>query len=149
MKTGQFFSGFGAVMLVVVLAACGRAENMSASSETLAATQAEGNTYQTLTLDAFADILNNDASNYTIVNVHIPYEGEIQGTDANIAYNDIDALTAALPDKNAQIILYCRSGNMSAQASRALADLGYTQIWDVPGGMNAWRESGREILNDG
>ena len=149
MKTCQLFRGFGAAMIVLVLAACGRTENMSVSSETPVSTQAEDAAYQTLTLDTFADILNNDASRYTIINVHIPYEGEIEGTDANIAYNDIDALTVALPDKNAPIILYCRSGNMSAQASRTLADLGYTQIWDVPGGMNAWSETGREIINNG
>lgn len=149
MKTYQLFRGFGTAIVAVVLAACGRAENTSLVSETPVPTQAEAGVYQTLTLEAFDDILNNDASGYTIVNVHIPYEGEIEGTDANIAYNDIDALTAALPDKNAPIILYCRSGNMSAQASSALADLGYTQIWDVPGGMNAWSETGREVINNG
>jgi rhodanese-related sulfurtransferase len=82
-----------------------------------------------------------------VVNVHIPYEGEVEGTDAFIPYNDIDALTASLPDKDARIVLYCRSGRMSAEASQKLAELGYTQVWDVPGGMNAWSNSGREIVN--
>ena len=59
----------------------------------------------------------------------------------------IEALTRALPDPNVPIILYCRSGRMSEEASRALIDLGYTQLWDVPGGMIAWESSGRELLN--
>lgn len=101
--------------------------------------------YQTLDIDAFAEILASSPDEYTVVNVHIPYAGEIEGTDYNIAYNDIDALTSALPDKDAPIILYCRSGNMSQQASEHLIAMGYTQIWDVPGGMNAWQESGRSL----
>ena len=62
----------------------------------------------TMTIDEFANVLADEPDAYTVVNVHIPYEGEIDGTDLKIAYDDIDALTAALPDKNAPIILYCR-----------------------------------------
>jgi len=45
------------------------------------------------------------------------------------------------------VILYCRSGNMSEQASRALVEQGYTQVWDVPGGMVAWQNSGRKLID--
>jgi rhodanese-related sulfurtransferase len=102
--------------------------------------------YRTLTIDEFAAILEGKADEYTVVNVHIPYEGEIEGTDAEVPYNDVGALTSALPDKDAPIILYCRSGRMSEIAGQALADLGYTQIYDVPGGMIAWQSSGRQIV---
>lgn len=102
--------------------------------------------YQTLTLDEFAAALEQESDTYTVVNVHIPYEGEVPNTDLQIAFNDLDALTSALPDRNAPIILYCRSGNMSEQAAHALAELGYTNVWDVPGGMNAWQNSGRTLL---
>lgn len=102
--------------------------------------------YHTLTIDEFAEIISNEPNQYIIVNVHIPYEGEVTGTDLSIAYNDIRALTSALPDKNAPVILYCRSGRMSQEASLALTELSYTQVWDVPGGMNAWTASGRELL---
>ena len=71
----------------------------------------------------------------------------MDATDAFVPYDDLDALTAALPDKNAPIILYCRSGRMSEEASLALLDLGYTQLWDVPGGMNAWQASGRDLID--
>ena len=104
------------------------------------------NNYRTLSIDEFAEIITNEPEQYAIVNVHIPYEGEVAETDIYIPYNDIEALTSALPDKNAPIILYCRSGRMSEEASHALVELGYTQVWDVPGGMNAWHESGRELL---
>ena len=89
----------------------------------------------------------NQSDAYTVINVHIPYAGEIEGTDANISYNDLDALTMALPDNDAPIIVYCRSGSMSQQATENLISAGYTQVYDVPGGMNAWQSSGRQLVN--
>jgi rhodanese-related sulfurtransferase len=101
-----------------------------------------------MSIDELAGVMADTDSVFTVVNVHIPYEGEIEGTDYNVAYNDIDALTTALPDKDAPIILYCRSGNMSEQAAHDLVELGYTQIYDVPGGMNAWQSSGRTLISN-
>ena len=43
----------------------------------------------------------------------------------------------ALPDKNQLILVYCRSGNRSKQASEKLAALGYTNIVEF-GGINDW-----------
>ena len=43
-----------------------------------------------------------------------------------------------LPDKNQMILVYCRSGNRSKQASEKLADLGYTNIIEF-GGINEWK----------
>lgn len=135
------------LLVFVLLSACSSGQ----------ASQVEGNNgsaegdeavYQSLGVDDFGQILATQPEDYIIVNVHIPYEGEIEGTDFNIAYNDIEALTAALPDRDAPIILYCRSGNMSHEASLRLLELGYSQVWDLAGGMNAWRDSGRGLLND-
>ena len=43
----------------------------------------------------------------------------------------------ALPDKDQVILVYCRSGNRSKQASEVLAELGYTQVKEF-GGINTW-----------
>jgi len=139
------------MIAVFVLAACGSDDG----GDTNQADEATTNTpeisvtaeYQTLSIDEFADIVQNRPDDYQIINVHIPYAGEVENTDANIAYNDLDALTAAIPSKDTPVILYCRSGNMSEQASRALVEQGYTQVWDVPGGMVAWQSSGRELVD--
>jgi rhodanese-related sulfurtransferase len=142
------------VGLVIIFAACTsspeedrREQHATATTEPVETSSSEIGVYQTLTLDEFDQILSSQSDDYTVVNVHIPYEGEIERTDLEIPYNDIDALTAALPDKDAPIILYCRSGRMSEEASLALVDLGYTQVWDVPGGMIAWQNSGRELVD--
>ena len=44
---------------------------------------------------------------------------------------------AELPDKDQVILVYCRSGNRSKQASEILAELGYTNVKEF-GGINTW-----------
>ena len=42
-----------------------------------------------------------------------------------------------LPDKNAIILVYCRSGRRSEEAARKLVNLGYVSVYDF-GGINDW-----------
>ena len=80
--------------------------------------------------------------NFTFINVHTPYEGEIEKTDSFIAYNEIVASTASLPkDKNAPIILYCKTGRMSSEAIGTIKKLGYTNVRHLAGGMDAWQKT--------
>ena len=83
---------------------------------------------------------------FLLINVHVPYAGDIPGTDADIAYTDTDGLVAAIGDQlDRTVVVYCRSGSMSAQASGDLVDLGYTAVYDLQGGMNAWQAAGYEL----
>ena len=47
------------------------------------------------------------------------------------------AVAKARPDKDAEILVYCRSGRRSAIAANALINMGYTNVLDF-GGINDW-----------
>jgi len=48
------------------------------------------------------------------LNVHVPDEGSIAGTDLSIPFDELEARQGELPDPSTPLALYCRSGNMSA-----------------------------------
>ena len=50
---------------------------------------------------------------------------------------DEDTAAKVIPEKDSTVLVYCRSGNRSKTASAALADLGYTNIYEF-GGINTW-----------
>ncbi|WP_251127397.1 rhodanese-like domain-containing protein [Exiguobacterium sp. s63] len=68
------------------------------------------------------------------------YEGgHIEGA-VNAPLSSLDANELPYP-KDEPIYLICRSGNRSAQAASRLQEAGYTEIYDVSGGMMAWEAS--------
>ena len=89
-------------------------------------------------------LLNN--KEFVLVNVHIPFAGNIAETDLSIPYDQIEQNLSQLPaDKSAKIVLYCRSGHMSQIAAEKLVSLGYTHIWNLQGGMADWEKEGFEL----
>ena len=81
-----------------------------------------------------------DKGDITLINVHIPLEGNMQGTDLTIPFDEVENFLDLLPeDKDTKIVVYCRSGSMGDIASEKLADLGYTNISNLDGGYNVWK----------
>lgn len=109
------------------------------------ASESQDAAFATLTSDELAAALLE--KDFFFVNVHVPYEGEIKNTDAFVPYDKIAENLNELPeDKNAKIVLYCKSGRMSEIAAQALTKIGYTQTAYLGGGMNDWEQSGYELL---
>jgi len=101
-------------------------------------------TYTNILVPEYQEFQNR--SDATFVNVHIPFEGDIPGTDASIPFNEIEQNLDLLPqDKDALLVIYCRSGNMSRTASETLVELGYTNVYNLEGGMIAWQEAGLSL----
>lgn len=89
-----------------------------------------------------------EKKNFTFINVHTPYEGEIGQTDTFITYDQVVAQSENLPkDKTAPIILYCKTGRMSSEALLTVRNLGYTNIRHLAGGMEAWVKTGGKLLD--
>jgi rhodanese-related sulfurtransferase len=103
--------------------------------------------YYDLSPDRLAEMLAQ-GDEFALVNVHIPYAGEIAGTDAHIPYNEISDYLDRLPGQEDVIVLYCRSGPMSITAAKTLVQQGYTNVWELNGGMVAWTAAGYELVNE-
>jgi len=103
-----------------------------------------GGSYKNVDAKELNNMLKN--KDFVFINVHIPFAGNIAKTDLSIPYDQIEQDLTQLPaDKNAKIVLYCRSGHMSQIAAEKLVSLGYTNIWELKGGMIDWEQAGYNI----
>lgn len=101
--------------------------------------------YKNISVDQFVKIL--DQKDFTLINVHIPYQGEIARTDLLIPFNKIDRYENQLPDdKDAKIVVYCMMGPMGRIAAEKLVSMGYSQVIHLQGGMKAWQRVGKKLL---
>jgi len=127
---GMFFVG----LLAFVIFAWGTQENLEKKKA-----------YVDITAQQLNKMLKE--KDFTLINVHIPYDGEIPQTDLFIPYDKIEKNASRLPqEKNAKIVIYCRSDRMSKIASMTLVEMGYTNILNLKGGMKAWKEAGYVLI---
>ena len=94
---------------------------------------------QTMTTQELQNKLNAK-ENFVLLDVRTQEEynaGYIAGAIL-LPYDEINAkATIVLPDKEKEIVLYCRSGRRSAIAKKSLLDLGYQKVVDF-GGVKRW-----------
>lgn len=100
----------------------------------------KNSTVQLVSPQKFAELVQD--KNAYVLDVHTPEQIHIPGTDTFIPYDQIRENEGKLPtDKSIPILVYCRSGSMSATASKEITELGYTNVYDLDGGTNAYKES--------
>ena len=95
--------------------------------------------YRQVSMDEAITMMEEE-SGYIILDVRTPEEfadkhipGAVNIPNETIGTEEIPEL----PDKDQLILVYCRSGNRSKQASEKLAALGYTNVVEF-GGINSW-----------
>ena len=57
-------------------------------------------------------------------------------------------IETAIPDLDAEIVLYCGGGYRSALAADHLQQMGYSNVWSMDGGIRGWREAGYPMDQD-
>jgi phage shock protein E len=94
-------------------------------------------------------VMSNN-STATIIDVRTPAEfadGRVEGAvNIDVQSADFEASLANL-DKNAEYIVYCRSGNRSAIAVQIMAEAGITKVVDLGDLQSAATSLGRPIVN--
>lgn len=148
MRMPRIMTVFLAALAMTAGAACSSDDGGKSSAKgTEAATPAQTQeAYARLDPDAFADRMQDEDA--VVINVHIPYEGELEQTDEFIPYDKIQGDSRLPKDMNSEILLYCRSGRMSEEAGTVLHNAGYTNIAHLEGGMKAWESAGRQLIHD-
>jgi rhodanese-related sulfurtransferase len=128
-------------MAPLALAGCGGDEGTG--ERTAPGATAPGAEVALVAPDEFAErTADPDA---VLVNVHVPYEGEIAGTDLFVPFDEIASSNELPSDHDRPLLVYCRTGDMSATATADLIDAGYTDVTDLEGGMVAWQAADRSV----
>lgn len=130
MKIKNFAAWALLLFLIVSLAGCGSREEDAENTAS----------YQQITAEE-AKSMMEEQPDAVILDVREQDEydaGHIPGA-VLLSVGTIDEETAAsaILEKDTVVLVYCRSGNRSKTASQALADLGYTQIYEF-GGIKDW-----------
>ena len=126
-----------ATAMTLTLVAC--SQPMSSDTSSSSATSSTETGYTVIKPSEAKSMI--DAGNVTVVDVRTQSEYEdahIEGAVLVPLDTIGDGDIAALPDKDATLIVYCRTGVRSAQASAALVKLGYTHVYDMDGGITSW-----------
>ena len=130
----KYINLFLIVFAIFALAGCGSkgtygTENLEASK----------NSYTQISMEEAVKMMEEE-SDYIILDVRRPDEfaekhipNAINVPNETIGKDEIPEL----PNKERLILVYCRSGNRSKQASEKLVKLGYTNIYEF-GGINDW-----------
>jgi rhodanese-related sulfurtransferase len=137
-----------AILLLMLTAGCATATASSEAPSILdkgTRVTVDGGSYTNVDAQTLKQMLAQ--KNFILVDVHTPYAGEIDKTDAFVPYDEIEVNISKFPtDKNAMILVYCSSGHMSGIAAEKLVRLGYTNVWNLSGGMTAWQQQGFPLL---
>lgn len=90
--------------------------------------------YRTITENEANELITKDA---IIIDVRSSQEYD-SGHIANAINIPVDNISSVNYDKETVIILYCASGVRSANAAKTLVDAGYTNIYNLDGGLINW-----------
>ena len=97
-----------------------------------------------ITVDELAAALSS--KDFLLINVHIPYAGEIPGTDADLPYTDVAAIEAFVGSNlDQKVVVYCLGESMSVPVGKTMVTDGYRSVRYLVGGLSAWQSGGHPV----
>ncbi len=154
-RRGWRFLAVSAFVLLLVSTACGSSDQGSATTtvesgpatSAAVSTTATEPTYTTVDVQtAYEQLSANEEAQ--LVDVREPAEWESTGVPQGallIPLGEIEQRAPAELAKERPVYVICRSGNRSRTASQTLIGLGYTEVYNVDGGIQAWISAGLPV----
>ena len=102
--------------------------------------------YGDVTVEQAKELIEKKSS-LVLLDVRTDWEfdsGHIEGA-INMPVDDLQQRHAELKP-NDEILVYCRTGNRSAKAMQILKDNGYSKVYNMEGGIEAWKKAGYPIV---
>ncbi len=145
LRTVQYvFLLMAAIPVIALVVAC-KGGPVPTDEITGTEVEAEGGHYYNIAAPHLKAMLERE--DVLLINVSTTYDGEIEGTDLFIPYHRMPYYARNLAeDKDARVVLYCGDGRSSAVAAVALVSFGYTSVWSLEGGTEAWEEAGYTLV---
>lgn len=111
----------------------------------------EGN-YQSVTAQEAKNLIKNEQNNSNLLILDVRSSHEFEKSHLEKAINiDINSRLFETEieqlDKNATILLYCRSGARSASAMNIMAGQGFKSLYNMLGGIAVWHRNGFPIAS--
>ena len=102
---------------------------------------------------AALDLIQQNEGNaaFAILDVRTPSEyadGHIEGAINIDFYSSEFEETLKALDKDDTYLIYCRSGGRSGQARDLMEELGFAEVYNLSGGINAWQDAGLATVQD-
>lgn len=129
------------ILALVFIPACG--------SDTATIENETGTGVRLVSPDQGASILSESAGEVTVVDLRTPTEyaeGHLDGAVMIDFYEPDFADRIDDLDRDGSYLIYCRSGSRSDQARRLMAELGFTDVADIEGGVVAWADAGLPLV---
>ena len=74
-------------------------------------------------------------------------EGHLEGAvRADVTEKDFETEVKKVTDPAKPVLVYCRSGGRSARAAKKLEELGYKVVYDLDGGITAWKKAKKKVV---
>ena len=145
MKSKQLYLILGAAILVTVIVAVALIATRPSTSSTTAASAFDPSS-GVISPAAYTTEFVDSGRQHFLLDVRTPgeYDGGHIANSANISVETLAGQLAQVPTDQ-PIIVYCRSGNRSAQAAAILRQAGYTQVYDL-GGVIQWEAEGYPLI---
>lgn len=129
------------LVMVLAVAACSNDDGSGQTAGGDGADEATADSGYTVLDPASLQQMMQEEDVY-LVNVHVPYEGELPDTDAFIPYTEITSRMDELPFGEQTVVIYCRSGSMSTEAAQAMVAADAPPFYELGGGWYSWQGAG-------